>query len=96
MCPLKFLLLLVRDVSFDIHEEISDEIVVKYVIPSVTTFHEVYFRHLTGKGIEFDNKTLRAKYMYVQHIAGCENSDDMSVAKEICSTVIQKRITEIR
>ena len=48
------------------------------------------------KGIEFDNKTLRATYMYVQHIAGRENSDDMSVAKEICSTVIQKWITEIR
>ena len=47
-------------------------------------------------GIEFNNKTLRAKYVFVQYIAGSENRDDMSVENEICSTVIQKLITEIK
>ena len=42
------------------------------------------------QGIEFDNKTLRAKYMYIQHMAGRENSDDISVANDICGAVIQK------
>ena len=45
--------------------------------------------------IEFNNKTLRAKYVFVQYIAGSENRDDMSVENEIYSTVIQKLITEI-
>ena len=39
---------------------------------------------------EFDYQTLRAEYMYVQHIAGCENVDDLSVENWICNTIIQK------
>ena len=42
------------------------------------------------KRIEFDNKTLRAKYECVQRIAGCESGDDMSVGNQICNIVIQK------
>ena len=34
--------------------------------------------------------------MYVQHMAGRENSDDISVANDICGAVIQKWLTEIR
>ena len=53
------------------------------------------FKTSHRNGIEFNNKTLRAKYVFVQYIAGSENRDDMPVENEIYSTVIQKLITEI-
>ena len=42
------------------------------------------------KWIEFDNKTLRAKFVYVQHIAGRARRDEMSVENWICSTEEEK------
>ena len=49
VCSLKFLLVLIRDISSNIHVEILHEIAVN-VIWSVTTFQEVSFRHLTAMG----------------------------------------------
>ena len=42
------------------------------------------------KWIEFDNKTLQAKFVYVQHIAGRARRDEMSVETWICSTEVEK------
>ena len=60
-------LLLVRDISFNIHMEITDEIENKYVISSVAALQEVSFRHSP----EMDRSW--AKYVYVQHVAEREN-----------------------
>ena len=49
VCSMKFLLVLIRDISFNIDVEILHEIAVN-VIWSVTTFQEVSFRHLTAMG----------------------------------------------
>ena len=83
-------LLLVRDISSNIHVEIAEFIKVNMLFHRSLLSTDVT-SHRKGSVSNLIIFFAESSYVYVQHITGSKNRDDMSIENKICSTVIQKK-----
>ena len=85
-------LLLVRDISSNIHVEIAEFTKVNMLFHrSLLSTDVTKTSHRKGSVSNLIIFFAESSYVYVQHITGGKNRDDMSIENKICSTVIQKK-----
>ena len=81
-----------RDISSNIHVEIAEFIKVNTLFHrSLLSTDVIKISHRKGSISNLIIFFAESSYVYVQHITGGKNRDDMSIENKICSTVIQKK-----